>query len=48
VLLSFIFLESIYGIREETFIVAFLFERVVGLISKLSKKEVRKSKSFIV
>jgi len=48
VLLSFIFLESIYGIREETFILAFLVGRVVGLISKLFKKEVRKSKSFIV
>lgn len=47
VLLSFIFLENIYGIREGTFIAAFLVGKVVGLIPKLFKKEVKKLKSFI-
>ena len=47
VLLSVIFLESIYGIREGTFIAAFLVGKVVGLIPKLFKKEVKKLKSFI-
>lgn len=47
VLLSFIFLKNIYGIREGTFIAAFLVGKVVGFIPKLFKKEVKKLKSFI-
>lgn len=41
---SFIFLDSIYGVREGTFIAAILVGKVVGMIPKLMKKEVEKLK----
>lgn len=48
IIVSYIFLKNIYGVREGTFIAAIFVGKVVGLIPKILKKEVELLRKIMI